>query len=532
MKSTDFTWIIPNTCWFGKRYWNHIPYVEAILTAVLRRENISVNVIDANGSDLSQEELADQLSDLAPNMVGVSCMSVEYRRSAHACFEIIKNISDSIPTVFGGVYPSLSPEDAFKNENIDFLVVGEGEERLPNLIKAINGGGEFNKIDGLLYRENGGVVNNPQTSVGINDLDSMPYPDYSDYDMKMLMNWGAKYTQNFQFKQFPVGMTMTSRGCPYRCTYCAAGKDLNPINDRKNVRTRSPQNILGEIDYLRETYGMRELIMVDDSLLLPSDRAIGFMKGMAERRDNGSDLVWKSNNLDIRHFNEEILDWMKASGCYQLTFSLESGSQNTLRRMKRGYSIKKGVKMMEAMRERGFEEICSNFIIGFPGDTWDDIRETFNFADQLRNDGLLDYCLFSIATPLPGTELADTAMAGGYLPDDFEPTQFYGYGKGLITTEHFTPNELQTLRSYEWDRINFKTEADKIKTSRMLGITLEELETWRKETRQQTGVEVATVDTADSKQEPALSLAGTPAKEANLNQPVSKVRNKDFSSGW
>ena len=117
--------------------------------------------------------------------------------------------------------------------------------------------------------------------------------------MKMLMNWGAKYTQNFQFKQFPVGMTMTSRGCPYRCTYCAAGKDLNPINDRKNVRTRSPQNVLGEIDFLRETYGMRELIMVDDSLLLPSDRAIGFMKGMAERRKNGSDLAAASLTTDL-----------------------------------------------------------------------------------------------------------------------------------------------------------------------------------------------------------------------------------------
>ncbi len=111
----------------------------------------------------------------------------------------------------------------------------------------------------------------------------------------------------------------------------------------------------------------------------------------------------------------------------------------------------------------------------------------------------MDYCLFSIATPLPGTELADIAMQGGYLPDDFDPTHFYGFGKGLITTEHFTPGELQTLRAYEWDRINFKNDTDKAKTSRMLGITLDELEAWRKETRQETGVNVATVDKADKK---------------------------------
>jgi len=506
MKPADFTWIVPNTRWFGKRYWNHIPYVEGLLTAVLRRDGFSVNVIDANDENLSQDDLLVRLSELAPNIVGVSCMSVEYKQTSHACFEITKNFSSEIITIMGGVYPSISKDVAFKDENIDYLVVGEGEERLPNLIRAINSTSGYQKIDGIMYRENGKVIDNPQNSVGIENLDTLPYPDYSDFDMKKLMNWGEKYTQNFQFRQFPVGIIMTSRGCPYRCTYCAAGKDLNPINDRKNVRGRSPEHVLGEIDYMRHNYGMRELIMVDDSLLIPSERAIGFMKGMVKRREQGSDLIWKSNNLDIRHFTEDILDWMKASGCYQLSFSLESGSKNTLQRMKRGYSIKKGIQMMKAMRKRGFDEICSNFIVGFPGDTWDDIRETFNFADQLRNDGLLDYCLFSIATPLPGTELADIAMEGGFLPPDFDPNQFYGFGKGLITTEHFTPIELQTLRAYEWDRINFKTDEDKNKTSRMLGITLEELEEWRKETRRETGVKISMVDNPDFGDKPAQSL--------------------------
>ena len=506
MKPADFTWIVPNTRWFGKRYWNHIPYVEGLLTAVLRRDGFSVNVIDANDENLSQDDLLVRLSELAPNIVGVSCMRVEYKQTSHACFEITKNFSSEIITIMGGVYPSISKDVAFKDENIDYLVVGEGEERLPNLIRAINSTSGYQKIDGIMYRENGKVIDNPQNSVGIENLDTLPYPDYSDFDMKKLMNWGEKYTQNFQFRQFPVGIIMTSRGCPYRCTYCAAGKDLNPINDRKNVRGRSPEHVLGEIDYMRHNYGMRELIMVDDSLLIPSERAIGFMKGMVKRREQGSDLIWKSNNLDIRHFTEDILDWMKASGCYQLSFSLESGSKNTLQRMKRGYSIKKGIQMMKAMRKRGFDEICSNFIVGFPGDTWDDIRETFNFADQLRNDGLLDYCLFSIATPLPGTELADIAMEGGFLPPDFDPNQFYGFGKGLITTEHFTPIELQTLRAYEWDRINFKTDEDKNKTSRMLGITLEELEEWRKETRRETGVKISMVDNPDFGDKPAQSL--------------------------
>ncbi|MBT3367856.1 MAG: B12-binding domain-containing radical SAM protein [Nitrospina sp.] len=501
MESIDFTWVIPNTRWYEKRYWNHIPYVEGILTAVMRREGFSVNVIDANVEDLSHEQLFSRIASLAPSIVGVSCMSVEYKKSSHSCFDVVKSVSPHITTIMGGVYPSISKDAAFKDQNIDYLVVGEGEERLPKLLRAIQASSGFENVDGLMYRENGKVIDNPQHSVGIENLDSNPFPDYSDYDMEKLMNWGAKYVHQFQYKQFPVGVMMTSRGCPYRCTYCAAGKDLNPINDRKNVRTRSPESILKEIDYMRESFGMRELIMVDDSLLIPSERAIGFMKGMAKQREQGSDLIWKSINLDIRHVNEEILDWMKASGCYQLSFSLESGSKNTLKRMKRGYSMKKGIEMLKAMRKRGWEEICSNFIIGLPGDTWDDIRETFNFADNLRRDGLLDYVLFSIATPLPGTELADTALAGGYLPDDFDPDEFYGFGKGMITTEHFTPMELQVLRAYEWDRINFRSEEDKIRTARMLGITLKELDVWRQETRRETGVHVSSADTTDVEQE-------------------------------
>jgi radical SAM superfamily enzyme YgiQ (UPF0313 family) len=493
MQSADFTWIISNTAWFGKRHWNHIPYAEAILAAVLRREGYTVNAIDANVDNLSASELEAKVAEFDPKVVAIGTLSIEYKLAAHEAFRIVKKVNPKIITILGGVYPTLSPEVAIKDPNVDYVILGEGEERLPLLLRAIKSGASLSNFDGVAYRVNGQSVINRNTGTGIENLDALPFPDYSDFDMYRLTRWGQKFTQNNQFRQFPMSMSMTSRGCPYQCTYCAAGKDMNPING--GTRTRSPQNVLDEVDMLREKYGVREMIFVDDSLLLPRKRAIDIMKGLAERRKNGSDLLWKSNNLDIRHVTEEILDWMKESGCYQLTFSLESGSPNTLKRMNRNYNIPKAIKIMEAMKEKGFEEVCSNFIVGFPGDTWDDIRETFNFADDLRRKGILDYALFSVATPLPGTELAEQAAAGGYLPDDFDPTQFYGFGKGLITTSEFTPDELHILRAYEWDRINFKTEDDKVKIAKMLGITIEELDIWRKETRKQVGVQVKSADT-------------------------------------
>lgn len=137
-------------------------------------------------------------------------------------------------------------------------------------------------------------------------------------------------------------------------------------------------------------------------------------------------------------------------------------------------------------------ELISNYVIGLPGDTFDEILETFRYAENLN----IDYSLFSIATPLPATELFDICKKQNYIASDFgfENFDYYGFGRGAITTDEFTPFELQVLRAFEWDRINFKTKAKKEKIAKILGITMDELEKWRKETRRKVGVDVRVYD--------------------------------------
>jgi anaerobic magnesium-protoporphyrin IX monomethyl ester cyclase len=519
MTQPDFTFIVPNTRWHRNgegRYWNHIPYPEGVLTAVLRREGYTVNHIDANVEDLSPADLARRVAAEAGRVVGVSAMSVEYKDAAHLTFRIVKEARPQTKTVIGGVYPSLSPEIAQADPHIDFIVISEGERRLVALMKALDAGGGLDRVDGLRYRSGGRWVGVPRSDdANVHDLDAVPFPDYSDYDTATLFNWSQKYTQNFQFRQLPMTILMTSRGCVYKCTYCGAGKDGNPIND--GITRRSPENVLAEIDELVAKYGIREIVFVDDSLLVPHHRIISILKGMAERRHAGVDLVWKSNNLDLRHIplpstvkgiDNDLLYWMRESGCYQITISLESGSPETLKRMKRPTNLRHAVQRLESIREYGFDEVCSNFIIGMPGDTWDDILTTFEFADEMVNGRkLLDYALFSIFTPLPGTEAADQAMAAGYLPADFDPHEFYGFGRGIVTTDEFTPAELQMKRALEWDRINFRSDRPdhQLKLAKMLGVTLEQLNEWRRETRRSTGVQVKSADTTDREiQRPSL----------------------------
>ena len=510
----DFTFVIPNTRWHKHgegRYWNHIPYPEGILTAVLRKNGYTVNHIDANTENFTEEGLLQILKEKVGKVVGISALSVEYRDSVHRTFAIIKKANPNVKTIIGGVYPSISPDVAKEDENIDYLVVSEGEERLLKLMDAIKSKTGFKHIDGLHYRDDKRVWHyNPRKTIGnVKNLDDLPFPDYSDYNTKKLFSWSQKYTQNFQFRQLPMTIMMTSRGCVYKCTYCGAGKDGNPIND--GIKRRSPGSIIDEIKHLVKNHGIREIIFVDDSLLLPRDRIIDILKGITKLREEGYDLVWKSNNLDLRHIplphtikekkgKDDLLYWMKESGCYQISISLESGSPATFKRMKRPTNLEHAVIRLHEMKNYGFDEIASNFIIGMPGDTWNDILTTFEFADKITNqDKILDYSLFSIATPLPGTEMYEEAKRMRVIPEDLKPEDFYGFGKGVINTDEWTALELQIKRAYEWDRINFPSNRPEHheKIAKMLGITMEELKIWRKETRQNTGTEVKSADKTD-----------------------------------
>jgi radical SAM superfamily enzyme YgiQ (UPF0313 family) len=133
----------------------------------------------------------------------------------------------------------------------------------------------------------------------------------------------------------------------------------------------------------------------------------------------------------------------------------------------------------------GFD-VLANFVIGFPGETWQEIRDTFRYAEKLD----VDIINFHIATPLPKTELMEICLREGLLPSDYikNISEYSGYGKGLITTKEFVPFELEVLRSFEWDRINFSSHKRKVAISRINGITLQELEDWRVNTRRNLGV--------------------------------------------
>lgn len=468
----------PNYSRFGKRSWGVHPYSLGILNACIKNKYDTI-LFDPTFQNLNDKEINDSLRKAKPDVVSISSISTEYVLEIEHMTKLVREALPNVIIVEGGILPTVSINVAMRDKNVDYWVIGEGENSLLNLLNELNEPQpDFSCIKGLAYFKNGAPNINISTEY-IEDLDSIPFPDYENLDFMEYANKQIKYGQGICASRFPYATTITSRGCPYRCIFCSG-----PKISGKKVRMRSVENILKEIDDLHKQ-GIVEIIFLDDHFFFSRKRAIGIMKGIIERGyDN---LIWKCANLTLWLLDEEILDLMKKSGCYQMTVSIESGNQYVLNNIiKKPINLEKMPDIINIAKSKGFE-IIANFVIGFPYETWDQIRETFAYAEKLN----VDLVNFHIATPLPKTELMDICIKEGYVPEKFdEDIANVGYTSGNISTEDFTPQELRILRAFEWDRINFKNEERKKIIAKIQGISMEELELWRKDTRHKIGTGV------------------------------------------
>ncbi len=468
----------PNYAWFNKRAWKMPPYTLALLNACLKKEH-NVQLLDPTYNNMTEEDVLIYFMEAQPDIVGVSSMSTEYIRASRLMNAIIKEASPKSIVIQGGIIPTVILETAMKDHNVDYWIIGEGEFRFPQLLDELKQPQpDLSLIDGLAYWEDSIAHINPPKGF-IQDLDSVPFPDYGNLNLLDYGNRELKYAPQVLSRKFPNAVTITSRGCPYRCIFCAAAT----VTGRK-IRYRSSQNVLDEIDMLYQA-GSREIIFVDDNFLGNHKRAIEIMQGILERK---YDMTWKCSNLAVFLLNKEILKLMIESGCYQMTLSIESGNQYVLDKiLKKPVKLDKVPEILNVAKSLGFE-IIVNFVIGLPGETWEQIRETFSFAESIS----VDLVNFHIATPLPKTELMEICLREGYLPEDFEDDEnaTFGYAKGLISTTEFTPPELEIVRAFEWDRINFSTPKRQETIARIEGISIEELKQWRIDTRRKCGVNV------------------------------------------
>ncbi|MFH1305905.1 MAG: radical SAM protein, partial [Candidatus Omnitrophota bacterium] len=385
------------------------------LAAVMEKENCVVNILDSlvegyyhsvkvNRRDvrygLDYEEIKKRIAFFSPDLVGVSCQSsVQFANTMETCRAVREVCKDAV-VVMGGPHSTVYPEKVLEGHpEIDFIVIGEGEYSFRDLVAALRGEGQdLGLIDGLAYRKDGRIKINPKKTL-IENLDELPFP--ARHLVPMEKYFKINFNQNLSFVPKSVSI-MTSRGCGLKCIFC-----FNKNFWLNRYRTRSPENVLAEIDQIYKEYGVRELQFSDDNLTFDRARAIKLFTMMKERKYS---FKWSApNGLFAGALDDDLLRLMKESGCYEVRIAIESGNESVLHDI-----IKKDIKLShveEVLKSaRRHKLLTSAFLsIGYPGETPEQMEETFAYARRVRPG-----CVFlSIASPLPNTELMDLSVKRG-----------------------------------------------------------------------------------------------------------------------
>lgn len=422
------------------------PLGVAYLAGVLEKSGYSVTILDAAVEGfqsemevdenhfrygLTFEEIGRRILEFEPDVVGVSCLFTPQYQNVREICRKAREVKENCIIVVGGEHPSVLPEECLSDDFVDYVVLGEGEYTFRDLLKAIEQGDDLSVIDGLAFRREGKIQVNPRTSF-ITDLDELPFParHLLPMDKYFRINLPQGSTTS---RRSPQTSMITSRGCSARCVFCATTKFWG-----NRFRARSAHSVLDEIQLLVEKYGVKEIHFGDDNITLDRERMMEICQGIIDRQ---LDVAWCCpQGVAVWTLDEELLKIMKRSGCYELTLGIESGDEEVLRTII-GKPLKLDMvrKIVPIMKKLGIE-VDSFFVVGFPGETKEQIRKTLRFARELN----VDRASFFIATPLPGTRLLKLCMEKGYCPPVIDWSDI-DYSVGQISTEEFTSADVEKM---------------------------------------------------------------------------------------
>jgi len=355
--------------------------------------NVEFKILDCLKENYTHDDFKNYIIKEKPDLIGMTAFTMEIN-SALKCAEITKEINSEIITIIGGPHTSNVPEEVLSNKNVDFVMKGESEISFYELIKELQNKKNFENIPNLGYKKNEKIIIN--NSEMPQDLDSLPFPDYDLMKFK-------HYPKMYFMKNFPSAPIITSRGCPFSCTFCSAGKLSG-----KKFRSRTPENIIKEIKYLKENYNIKEFQIWDDNFTLNRERAMKFCDLLLKEKINLE--WWCPNGLRIETLDEELLKKMRQTGLYAMAFGIESGSEKIQKDMKKNLNLNKTKEIVNIAKKLGIRT-QGFFIIGYPTETKEDILKTIKIAKELP----LSRASFSLFQPLVGSEIYDILKNEGRL---------------------------------------------------------------------------------------------------------------------
>src|SRR5271157_640716 len=369
----------------------HPPLGLGYLAAVLRQAGHEVSVIDAAAENVSLPGLIEMLKEINPDVLGITT-NISISRKAIMSARYIKANLGNVPIIMGGPWATIEYKKILKNKIADYVVIGEGERTIVELLEHYNDIYKLQDIRGIAFMNAEGSAIKTGERECIMDLDSLPFPAWD------LFPQTKKY--NFQHRKVPFYPIMTSRGCPYDCIYCTK------VVHGYKYRERSIENIIQEIRYLKERFGIKELFFIDDNFNNDIDRAEKIMDEIIQNKFNL--LIKFTNGIRADRMSPRLGHKLKAAGTYFAALGIESGNQEIVKKIGKKLDLKKVITATRILKEN---RILSGgfFILGLPYDTYDTMVETLNFAKSID----LDYPHFFKAIPFPGTKMYDMVVKHG-----------------------------------------------------------------------------------------------------------------------
>ncbi|MEM5853664.1 MAG: radical SAM protein [Candidatus Aenigmatarchaeota archaeon] len=391
--------------------------------AVLEKNGFEFEIIDAPALNLDWKGLLHRVSNIKDSsfvVVNTSALTLSYDLSVINAIK--KRMRNSVIGVTGSLL-SVLPEIALNNSSVDIVIQSEIEFVILELLKALENN-SLKNVNGIIYRDDGFIIRNPKRQLDL-DLDKLPFPAYHHLPIK-------RYYYD-RLPKRPFITMFTSRGCPYNCIYCPY-----PIAYGNIWRARSCENVIDELQYVVDKFGVKSILFKDQVFTFNMERAEEICDSILDHKLN---IHWICETR-VDKLSEKLLLKMKKAGCVELHLGVESGDPEILSTIgKKGVKVDTIKRVFKAAKNVGIKT-AAFFIVGLPNETKLSIWKSYKFAIELN----ADYVQFTIITPYPGTKLYEIAENNGWISCK-DPSK-YTLKNAVMRTDKLSEQDLVKAKKY------------------------------------------------------------------------------------